>query len=103
MVAVEEDRGMVAVEDDGGMVAGGFIAVEVDGGVVDVIGAAGVVGVVAGAVDGVAAPGPALSLVPWLQAASANDEASSRLQHSRRIFMAVSFGEWVSAAGIRRG
>jgi hypothetical protein len=100
MVAVEEDRGMVAVEDDGGMVAGGFIAVEVDGGVVDVIGAAGVV---AGAVDGVAAPGPALSLVPWLQAASANDEASSRLQHSRRIFMAVSFGEWVSAAGIRRG
>jgi hypothetical protein len=88
---------MVAVDEGGGMVAGGIVAVDAGGGVI------GSVGVVAGAVAGVAAPGSALSLVLLLQAVSANDEASSRLQHSRRIFMAVSFGEWVSAAGIRRG
>src|SRR5690242_7706810 len=88
----------MAVDEDGGMVAGGVFAVDAGGGVI------GVVGWVAdGAVADGAVPGSAFSLPAWLQAASANEEASSRLQHSMRIFMAVSFSERVSAAGIRRG
>jgi hypothetical protein len=86
---VEVGAGIVAVEEGGGMLAGGVMAVEPLGGVV-----AGVVlGVVAGAVAGAAAPfSPFSSLAWWLHAVRANEEASSRLQHSRRIFMAVSFG-----------
>jgi hypothetical protein len=81
-----EVGGGIAVDEAGGMVAGGVIAVDAGGGVIGVV---GWVGVIAGAVDGAAAPGSALSLVPWLQAASANVEASSRLQHNRRVFMGM--------------
>jgi hypothetical protein len=85
--------GIVAVEEGGGMLAGGVMAVEPLGGVVVGVVAGVVLGVVAGAVAGVAAPvSPVSSLVWRLQAARANVEASSRLQHSRRVFMAVSFG-----------
>jgi hypothetical protein len=85
--AVEVGAGMPAVDEDGGMVAGGgIIAVDAGGGVV---GSVGMVGVVAGAVDGGAAPGSVVSSVPRLQPANANEETSSRLQHSKRVFMAI--------------
>jgi hypothetical protein len=85
--------GIVAVEEGGGMLAGGVMAVEPLGGVVVGVVAGVVLGVVVGAVAAGAAPfSPFSSLAWWLHAASANEEASSRLQHSRRVFMAVSFG-----------
>ncbi|NUR24119.1 hypothetical protein [Frateuria sp.] len=89
-IAAVEEGGGIAVAEEGGMLAGGIGAVLAGGGAV-------------GAVAGAAAPGAAFSSLGWLQAVSANEEASSRLQHSRRIFMAVSFGLWVSAAGTRYG
>jgi len=89
---VEVGAGIV-VEEAGGMLAGGVIAVDEAGGVIMVDEAGGVIGSVGVVVVAApAAPGSALSVSVWLQAASANEEASSRLQHNRRIFMAVSFG-----------